>query len=129
MFRKSFLQGLLAGLLAWLAAVIYNRIYYFATELDFSRIINWKSLLGYSILVSMVAAFVHAGISRLLKNKAEIFFNLVYSILSFAAVMIPISVSLPLDIKSPELFPGLAVPMVFFPALAWFTISPLFTRS
>jgi hypothetical protein len=41
-------------------------------------------------------------------------------------VMIPISVSLPLDIKSPELFPGLAVPLVFFPCLSWHTVNPLF---
>jgi hypothetical protein len=40
--------------------------------------------------------------------------------------MIPISISLPLDIKFPELFPGLGVPMVFFPSLAWYTINPLF---
>jgi hypothetical protein len=41
-------------------------------------------------------------------------------------VMYPISVSLPLEIKNPELFPGLAVPMIFFPALAWYTVKPLF---
>jgi len=31
-----------------------------------------------------------------------------------------------LDVKTPELFPGLAVPMVFFPAMAWYTLKPLF---
>jgi hypothetical protein len=29
-------------------------------------------------------------------------------------------------VKNPELFPGLAVPMIFFPALAWYTFKPLF---
>ncbi len=43
--------------------------------------------------------------------------------------MIPISVTLPLSIQFPELFPGLAVPMIFFPALAWYTVKPLFTNS
>jgi len=28
----------------------------------------------------------------------------------------------------PELFPGLVVPMLFFPALAWFTLKPLFIK-
>jgi hypothetical protein len=31
-----------------------------------------------------------------------------------------------LNIGSPELFPGLVVPMMFFPALAWLTIQPVF---
>ena len=50
-------------------------------------------------------------------------------VISFAAVMIPISLTLPLKIQFPELFPGLAVPMVFFPAMAWYTIKPLFTQT
>jgi len=49
-----------------------------------------------------------------------------FSQLSFGLIVIPISVSLPLNLKSPELFPGLAVPMLFFPALAWFTTDPFF---
>jgi hypothetical protein len=66
---------------------------------------------------------------RLFKRKGQIIFNLFLSIVSFCAVMYPISVSLPLDIKYPELFPGLAVPMVFFPAMAWYTIKPIFNAS
>ena len=52
--------------------------------------------------------------------------NLVIAVLSFASIISPISMSLPLDIESPELFPGLVVPMHFFPALAFFAISPFF---
>jgi hypothetical protein len=63
---------------------------------------------------------------KLLQKTGEIVFNFIFSILSFAAVIIPISLTLPLDIQFPELFPGLAVPMVFFPAVAWYTIRPLF---
>ena len=35
MSKKIFWQGLVAGLLAALASVIYNRIYFFATETIF----------------------------------------------------------------------------------------------
>ena len=60
-------------------------------------------------------------------KTGEIVFNFLFSIGSFACVMVPISMTLPLDVQFPELFPGLAVPMVFFPALSWYTVKPLFT--
>jgi hypothetical protein len=67
--------------------------------------------------------------SKWFKSKAEIIFNFSFAILSFASVIIPISISLPLNIKNPELFPGLAVPMHFFPVLSWLTTMPLFRET
>ena len=126
MFKRVFIHSLLAAVVSSIAAVIYNRIYFFATEADFSRIINIKTIIGLSIAVSMVAAFIFYGLVKLLGRRGEIVFNFLFSIISFACVMIPISVSLPLDVKTPEIFPGLAVPMVFSPAMAWYTLKPLF---
>ena len=126
MYKRTFFHGLSAGILAAAAALIYNRIYFFATEADFSKILNTGSLLGYSLVICMAATFVSYGLTKWLKKKGEIVFNFLFTIISFACVMVPISISLPLDVKTPELFPGLAVPMVFFPALAWYTLRPLF---
>jgi uncharacterized membrane protein (UPF0136 family) len=128
MFKKIFLHAILASMLALIASVIYGRIYFFATEVDYSKVLYIGRLAGLSILTSMLAALLNYGVIRLFKNRGEIIFNLLFSILSFAAVMIPISVSLPLSVQSPELFPGLAVPMVFFPAIAWYTVNPLFAN-
>ncbi|MES2277174.1 MAG: hypothetical protein V4592_14190 [Bacteroidota bacterium] len=127
MFKRVFFHGVTAAILAAIAAIIYNRIYFFATEADFSKIINYGSMIGGSFAISMVATFLYFGLVSWLKQTGEIIFNFVFSIASFACVMIPISISLPLNIQMPELFPGLAVPMVFFPALAWYTVKPLFT--
>jgi hypothetical protein len=129
MFKKVFLQSILASLLAFIASVIYKRIYFFATEVDFSRVLSVRRLAGFSLLVSMLAAFLNYILTRWLKGKGGIVFNFLFSILSFACVMIPISITLPLNIQSPELFPGLGVPMVFFPAMAWYTVNPLFNSS
>lgn len=126
MFKRVFFHGLVAGILAAIAAIIYNRIYFFATEADFSKIINTASMIGLSLIICMIATFVNYGLVKWLRQKGEIIFNFLFSIFSFACVMFPISISLPLDIKTPELFPGLAVPMVFFPVIAWLTIKPLF---
>ena len=127
MFKRAFVHGLLAAAISSIAAVIYNRIYFFATEADFSRVINYSSMIGISILICMIATFLSFGLEKWLGKKGQIVFNFLFSILSFACVVIPISLTLPLDIKTPEIFPGLAVPMIFFPAMAWYTLQPLFS--
>jgi hypothetical protein len=52
--------------------------------------------------------------------------NLLYVVLSFASIIVVLSFKLPLDIEFPELFPGLAIPMHFFPVLAFLAIVPFF---
>ena len=126
MFKKIFFQSIIAGILAGIAVIIYNRIYFFATETDFSKILNPVSIISMSVGVCLIAGLIYWTLAYFLKSKGEIVFNFLFSIISFALVVIPISVSLPLEIKNPEIFPGLAVPMVFFPALAWYTVRPLF---
>ena len=128
MIRTIFRQSLVAGILAAIAANIYNQIYFFATQIDYSNIINAGSLIGLNLLVSLLAGLFYWLLTTLLKTKGAIIFNFVYSVGSFASLIIPIAITLPLSTPSPELFPGLAVPMVFFPALAWMTIDPLFKK-
>ncbi|MEP7109209.1 MAG: hypothetical protein ABI760_14545 [Ferruginibacter sp.] len=129
MYKKIFFHSIISGILAAIAANIYDRIYYFATEADFSKVLNAGSITAINILFCMIAGLVFWGLTKWLKKKGEIVFNFLFSILSFAMVMIPISLTLPLKIQFPELFPGLAVPMVFFPAIAWYTINPLFNHT
>jgi len=128
MYKRVFFHALLSGALAAIAGIVYYRIYFFATEADFSKVLNPFSITGMSVFVCMIASFIYFGLVKWLNEKGEIIFNFLFSVISFACVMVPISLSLPLDIKFPELFPGLAVPMVFFPALAWMTVRPLFGR-
>jgi len=126
MFKRIFFHALLASFLAALACFIYYRIYYFATEIDFSRVANIQSFIGFCVLFCMLAAICNYLCLRLFKSRGPVIYNFLLSIASFALVVFPISLSLPLDMKSPELFPGLAVPMMFFPALAWYTLEPVF---
>jgi hypothetical protein len=129
MFKRIFIHAVLAAVFSTIAAVVYNRIYFFATEADFSRILNYGTITGFGFLICMAAAFVYYALYKWLGERGEIAFNFLFSIISFACVMVPISLTLPLDIKNPEIFPGLAVPMIFFPALAWYTLTPLFPIS
>jgi hypothetical protein len=129
MYKRIFYHSIAAGVLAAIAANIYNRIYFFATEADFSKVLNAVGITAINILICMMAGLVYWGLAKGLTKNGEIVFNFLFSLLSFAAVMIPISLTLPLKIEFPELFPGLAVPMVFFPAMAWYTLKPLFIRT
>ena len=126
MFKRIFFHAVIAAILSTIAAIIYNRIYFFATEADFSKVLGIRTFIGLNVIICLLAAFIYWALIRLLKKRGDVVFNFVFSVVSFAAVIIPISLTLPLDIRFPELFPGLAVPMVFFPAMAWYTVKPLF---
>src|SRR6185295_2623444 len=95
-------------------------------ETDYSRLINVGSLASINLLSCLLAAAGFWLMKKWFGDKAEVIFNFVFTILSFASIIIPIAATLPLDVPSPELFPGLAVPMHFFPAVAWYTLRPLF---
>ena len=127
MFKKHFYHGLISGIMAALAAIIYSRIHMFATQADFSGIVNAGSMISLNLIACLIISIAYYFFTITTWKKRSIIFNLLISVLSFAAVIIPISISLPLTVKNPELFPGLAVPMVFFPVLAWFTFKPLFS--
>lgn len=128
MTKAIFIQSLVAGILAAIAANIYNQIYFFATQIDYSNIINVWSLIALNLFVSLVAGILYWLLQTFFRIKGAIIFNFVYSIGSFACLIIPLAITLPLSTPFPELFPGLTVPMVFFPVIAWMTIDPLFKK-
>lgn len=115
--------------MAAIAANIYNQIYFFATQVDFSSIVNPLGLSAANIFISLFAGLLYSLLAYFFKAKGPIIFNFVYSVGSFACVIIPIAYTLPLSVQFPELFPGLTVPMVFFPVIAWMTIDPLFRKN
>ena len=128
MFKKDFVHGIIAGVLASIAGSIYSRVYLFANEADFSKIVNLFSILGMNLSASILIAFIHAAFVKWIRKNTELFFNLTLSVLSFSLIVIPVSITLPLNIEFPELFPGLVVPMLFFPSIAWFAINPIFSN-
>ena len=128
MVKTIFYWSVTAGILSAIACLIYDRIYFFALGADFSKMINIGSLAGANLAGCLLAGAGYWVFRKGFKKKGELIFNFVFAILSFASITFPISVSLPFEIKHPELFPGLTVPMHFFPALAWFTVRPLFIR-
>ncbi len=124
--KKAFFHGISAGILAAIAGVLYFKIYQTAEGTEFDKIINLGSISGASIFGCMLMAIAYWAIERFNKENWKGILNIVIASLSFASIISPISMTLPLDIKNPELFPGLVIPMHFFPALAFFCLVPFF---
>ena len=132
MFKRLFYWGLTAGILSAVASIIYYKIFIFAFTYegkpDYSKVINIPVLIGTNIIAGLIAAAGFGTLTHFIKKNGELIFNLIFSIVSFASILLPISTKLPFDIQMPELFPLLTVPMHFFPVIAWFTIRPLFAK-
>jgi ABC-type branched-subunit amino acid transport system permease subunit len=129
MLKKSLALGLISGLLAGIAGVIYAHLYYTINEADFSKVASTINILAASLFGGVLAAIGYTLLDKWLKTRGEIVFNLVFTLISFISLLGPIAVRLPRNIDTPELFPGMVIPMHFFPALAWFTLKPLFIKS
>jgi ABC-type branched-subunit amino acid transport system permease subunit len=128
MFKKALFLGIVSGLLAGAAGLLYAHLYFKINEADFSKVASAVRILSSSLFGGVLAAIGYTALVKLLKDKGEIVFNLLFTILSFASLLLPIAFKLPLTIETPELFPGMVIPMHFFPALGWYTLKPLFLK-
>ena len=124
--KPHFYHGLIAGIFAALAAYIYDRIYAFALGVDFGTVINLTGILASCFIGTVSAGVGHYFFKKYIRKYSDILFNLVFTLITFGSMLIPLSVSLPLEISSPELFPGLTIPMHLMPQLFWLTTKPLF---
>ena len=129
MFNRSLLLGIISGVLAGIAGIIYARVYYKINEADFSVVVSSIRIVSASLFGGVLAAMGYTLLSRWLKNRGEIVFNFLFTLMSFASLLLPIAYKLPLNLETPDLFPGMVIPMHFFPALSWYTLKPLFIRN
>jgi hypothetical protein len=126
--KKIFIHGIVAGILSSIASLIYFYLYQTTLGTSFDKVINAGSIVGSSIFGCVLISIGYLLIFKFNKENFKGILNIAITVLSFASIIGVISMSLPLDIESPELFTGLAVPMHFFPALAFFAIEPFFRQ-
>ncbi len=125
---KLFIHGIVAGILAALSGIIYFFLYQEALGTDFDQVVNVGAIIGASLIGCMLMTSGYALVLKFKKEKLIGWLNMAILMLSFVSIIGPIGMSLPLDIADPELFPGLVVPMHFFPALAFLGTYPLFSN-
>jgi hypothetical protein len=124
--KKISIHVLISALLAIVASLIYNTIYSSAFELNFSSVLNIGGIIGSTLIGCTLMGLGYYVGYKWKGEKSIPWINILISVLSFASIVGVLGIQLPLTIESPEMFPGLAIPMHFFPALAFFTISPFF---
>lgn len=130
MFKRIFFWGLTAGILSAVTSIIYQQIHEFATYTDFRKVLSIPMIIAVNVISGMLATFAFWICIRLFKKNAELIFNILLSMGSFASIIYPLFYfKLPLDFPTPpDMFPLLAIPMHFMPAIAWFTIRPFFAK-
>lgn len=129
MFKKALLLGIVSGLLAGVAGIVYAKLYFSVNEADFSKVAGTVHIVASSLFGGVLAAIGYTVLDKVLKGRGEIVFNLIFTILSFASLLLPIGHRFNPPIDTPELFPGMVIPMHFFPALGWYTLKPIFIRT
>lgn len=124
--KIHFLHGLVAGALAGLAAIVYNIAYREALLVDFSSVMNTPAILGSVIFGSVLASLSYYFFSKWVRRGTDAWFNAIFLVLTFTTFVGSFAANLPEDVESPELFPGISVPMHLFPMLFWLAVKPLF---
>lgn len=125
-FRKTLLLAGISSVLSITACLIYNKIYSGSFYVDFSKVLSPTSVIMTCLVGCTLMSLGYALVMRWRPSVNIGWINIVYTILSFASIIMVLSFKLPLEIEFPELFPGLAIPMHFFPVLAFLTIVPFF---
>jgi len=128
MFKRAILLGAVSGLLAGLACLVYQKVYASSLGYDFAEVAKPVSIVISCVVAGIMVGILFALLKRWMPKSGEIVFNFILTILTLVSIVAPFAVKLPLEMEAPELFPGLVVPMHFFPALAWFTLRPLFVK-
>lgn len=123
------IHGVTAGGLAALAGVVFLTVYNEAFYVDFSLVINPSSIIGASIIGSILMSTGYFILEKIKKEKFQGVLNLLIMVLSFLSIIPVLTMTLPLEVDFPELFPGLVIPMHFFPALVFFGIAPFFKKN
>ena len=127
--KKTFFHGILAGILAGLASLVYNYAYSEALLVDYAAVINPVSIFGSCIFGCTLASLGYYFLSKWVRSNTDIWFNVLFLGLTFASLAGSFAATLPSSIGSPELFPGLSVPMHIFPMLFWLATKPVFGQT
>jgi len=125
-WKQTFFIGAVSTVLSALACIIYAKIYSEAFFVDFSKVAGTINFIAASAIGCFLMAVGYRLAMQWKGEKIIGWLNILYSILSFASIAAVLGFNLPLDIESPEMFPGMVIPMHFFPVLSFLTIIPFF---
>lgn len=127
--KKHLFHGAVAGILASVAGIIFLKIYVELYFVDFSSVIDEVAIVFSSIIGCLLMAVGYIILDKVKKPNLYGVLNIVIMVLSFLSIVPVMAMTLPLEVDFPEMFPGMVVPMHFFPALAFFGLAPFFKKA
>lgn len=123
-WKQTFVLGTIGTVLSAMACIIFSKIYSEAFYVDFSAIVGSANFISASAIGCFLMVLGYKYAIQLKGVNSIGWLNILYSVLSFASIAGVLGFNLPLDIESPEMFPGMVIPMHFFPVLSILTIHP-----
>jgi hypothetical protein len=126
--KKHLIHGAAAGVLAAVASIIFFSIYVELYFVDFSAVIDEVAIIASSLIGCVVMAIGYIILDKIKKPNLYGVMNLLIMVLSFLSIVPVLAMTLPLEVDFPEMFPGMVVPMHFFPAVTFFGLFPFFNK-
>lgn len=134
MFKSYFFLGIISAAASVAACMIYTNVY-FGMLVDFSEAATPTKIISSCVAVAMAATILSGLFRKLIPNAriADFLVSLMLSLASIGAVFYVLGADDP-TFKNEDAaimadyFKGFLMPMLFFPALTWFTFKPLFVK-
>lgn len=123
---KAFSLGSTSTILSVAACAVYNRIYSEAFYVNFEKVIGLFDIMAACAIGCFLMATAYMAIIKWKGEQLTGWLNILFSVFSFISIIGVLGYNLPLDIEFPEMFPGLVIPMHFFPVLSFLTIYPFY---
>lgn len=127
--KKHLIHGVVAGILASIAGIIFLNIYVELYFVDFSAVIDEVAIIFSSIIGCLLMGVGYIILDKVKKPNLYGVLNILIMVLSFLSIVPVMAMTLPLEVDFPEMFPGMVVPMHFFPAIAFFGLAPFFKKA
>jgi hypothetical protein len=124
--KKTLVLSISSSVLAFILSEVYIAIYNKAFFVDYSMILSLQAVAGACFVGGFLLGWGNFLFLKFNKKWGQFTFNLLAGILSFASILGPLATTLPTEIEFPEMFPGLAATLHFFPVLAHLALLPLF---
>lgn len=130
MLIRFSLLAILSGLLSGLAAYLYSMVFQEALLVDYSAVVPTAAMFISSLIGTVLATAGFAGLMRITPKFGEIIFGFLFALISFMSIAGVFAAQLPDndDESFYYLIYGYAIPMHFFPYVAWYTLKPIFLR-
>lgn len=134
MFKNYLFLGITAGILSGLASIVFSTVYKETMFTDFSPVVSNINLLSACLFGCILASLGSFGLNKLMPKFGDVIFNLLFTILTFASIIVPIVFKFPpeLDFEGIDMVTSYFIPFAmtlhFFPALIWFTLKPFFIQ-